>query len=238
MRGEYLLFNLLIVLGPVVLSFDDKVRYVKRWPAALLASGVILFPYLLWDASVQGVHWWFNPKYTLPFRLLGLPAGEWLFFITVPFASLFIWEIIDRARPPHFTSRLRIVRILAQLGAIPGIAFYLSGRHYTGLTLLVLALVATLDRLMATRLLEQPRAYLYLSLLTAAMFIFNGYLTARPVVLYDPTYQLNLRLLTIPIEDFFYGYGHLLLCTMVYQKLRRNGRWVNASSSSAADSAD
>jgi len=221
MRGEYLLFNLIVVTGPLLLSFDRKVRYVRRWPQALLASALVLIPYLLWDTAVQGRHWWFNPRFTLGIRVLGLPVGEWLFFITVPFSCLFIWEIIDRSHPARLAPGLRSAPFFALVAAAPGLYFYLSGRQYTGLALMVLAAVAGLDRLSGIRLLEQRRTWAYLSLLTAAMLLFNGYLTARPVVLYDPAFQLNLRLYTIPVEDFVYGYGHLLLCTLLYERIKR-----------------
>ena len=92
MKIEYLLFNILIISGPLALSFDQRVRYVKHWRRALLASLFTLVPFVAWDALVSGRHWWFNHDFTLSLRILDLPLGEWLFFITVPFACLFIWE--------------------------------------------------------------------------------------------------------------------------------------------------
>ena len=53
------------------------------------------------------------------------------------------------------------------------------------------------------------------------MLIFNGYLTWRPVVLYSEAYQLNIRIFTIPIEDFGYGYALILLCTILYEYFNR-----------------
>ncbi len=51
------------------------------------------------------------------------------------------------------------------------------------------------------------------------VLVCNGYLTARPVVIYDSAYQLGFRILTIPIEDFIYGSAHILLVLIVYEKL-------------------
>jgi lycopene cyclase domain-containing protein len=53
------------------------------------------------------------------------------------------------------------------------------------------------------------------------MLVFNGYLTWRPVVLYGEAYQLGLRIYTIPIEDFGYGYALILLCRILYEFLKR-----------------
>lgn len=220
MKGEYLLFNLLVIAGPVALSFDRRVHYVSRWPMALLASAIIMIPYIIWDAMVTGSHWWFNPKYTLGVRLAGLPMGELFFFITIPFACLFIWEIIIFFVPKRMASNLNVIRMLSLVGVPIGIWGYSVGREYTALVLIFGGLAAVLDRLLKTHLLAQPRTYLYLAIITLLMLLFNGYLTWRPVVLYDASYQLGVCIGTIPVEDFGYGYTLILLCTMLFEKLK------------------
>ena len=79
MKYEYLAFNILVIIGPVLFSFDRRVHYVSRWPVALLVSAIVMIPYIIWDVFVTGSHWWFNENYTLNVRLAGLPIGEWLF---------------------------------------------------------------------------------------------------------------------------------------------------------------
>ena len=83
MKFEYLLFNLVIIAGPVLAQFNRQIRHLSRWRLKLLVNGVVMIPYIVWDALVTGSHWWFNKTYTLDFRWLGLPIAEWLFFITV-----------------------------------------------------------------------------------------------------------------------------------------------------------
>ena len=80
MPGEYLLFNLLVLAGPVALSFWSRTRFVHLWPLVAAAAATAAVPYVAWDAWVTGRHWWFNPEYSLPHRPPGLPPGEWLFF--------------------------------------------------------------------------------------------------------------------------------------------------------------
>jgi lycopene cyclase domain-containing protein len=73
MKFEYLILNLLIVAGPLALSFEKKMRFVAKWRHAFPVIIVIAIPFLIWDAMVTGRHWWFNENYTLDFRVMGLP---------------------------------------------------------------------------------------------------------------------------------------------------------------------
>ena len=57
MKIEYLLFNLIIISGPLALSFDRRVRYVRNWGKAFLASFLTLIPFIIWDSLVTGRHW-------------------------------------------------------------------------------------------------------------------------------------------------------------------------------------
>ena len=165
MSYEYLLFNLCVAAGPILASFEEKVHFVSRWPRALLANGIVMVPYLVWDALVAGSHWRFHGDYTLPFRPAGLPIGEWLFFWTVPFACLFVWEVISSRWQRRLTNRLQSVRLLLIL-VLPPVALlmYATGRTYSFAVLIALAMSALLDRLLNTHLLLQPRTYLYLAL--------------------------------------------------------------------------
>lgn len=249
---EYLLFNLLVLAGPLAMSFEPHVRYLRRWPAALGAALIMLIPFAVWDILVTGRHWWFNPLYTSGTFIGPLPAGEWLFFITVPFASLFVWEVLRYYRPQQHQLRRPENTILAGTAAArvmpdqPGgwsrhnrwswrrpdpalllwlllpLAWWLQqrGREYTALVLLVFWLVAQADLYLGGRILRRPQVWPYAAVLAGLMLLFNGYLTARPVVLYDPAYQLDWRVITIPVEDFLYGYSLLLGSTSIYEKWR------------------
>jgi len=221
MHSEYLLFNLIVISGPFFLSFDRKVAFYKKWPAVFLAILPSFFIFLIWDALVTGRHWWFNPAFTLGYRIFGLPPGEILFFITVPYSSLFVWEVLTAYFRNKQLSRPRFLQLIVMILFIPGIILFLTGKEYTGLVLIAISLVAIVDKLTHSQIFVQLRTYQYLILLTLLMLIFNGYLTARPVVLYDPAYQLNFRIFTIPVEDFLYGYSHIFLTTIIYEKVKR-----------------
>lgn len=222
MNSEYLLFNLIIFAGPISQSFDRRVRYVRRWPLALAAAILSLIPFIIWDALVNGRHWWFSERFTLGARLAGLPIEEWLFFLSVPFACLFIWEIIITFRPKKVLRAMKRFGALLLLGLPAGAWVFASGKEYTGLVLMALAALFLADALLKTRILEDQRTLLLAAIVLGLTLIFNTYLTARPVVLYDPQYQLDLRIITIPVEDFIYGLTHVLLTVIFYERLKGN----------------
>ena len=221
MKFEYLLFNFVVIAGPVVSQFSRQIKHVSRWRLKLLVSGIVMIPYVIWDALVAGSHWWFNNAYTLNFRLFGLPIEEWLFFITVPFGCLLVWETL-----PHTDSwlgrlkSLRYVRTSLYTTLPIGVWIFSTGKQYTGLVLFCFGLVALVDTLLRVDLLLRPKTYLYLVIVSVLILVFNGYLTARPVVLYGEAYQVGYRILTIPLEDIGYGFTLMLFNTMLYEKLR------------------
>ncbi len=221
MNFEYLLFNLVVIAGPVVSEFSLRIRHVSRWRLKLLASGIVMVPYVIWDAIVTDSHWWFNEAYTLDFRFLGLPIEEWLFFITVPFACLFVWETLPRS--DRWLTRLKSLQHVRNVlyAALPiGLWVFSTGKQYTGLMLGCFGFVGLMDMLLRTDLLLRRKTYLYLLIVAGLILVFNGYLTARPVVMYSEVYQMGYRIWTIPIEDFGYGFTLMLFNTMLYEKLK------------------
>ncbi len=50
--------------------------------------------------------------------------------------------------------------------------------------------------------------------------ILTGSFLAEPVVWYHNDENLNIRIFTIPIEDFFYGYLLLALNIFIYEKFK------------------
>jgi lycopene cyclase domain-containing protein len=117
--------------------------------------------------------------------------------------------------------RLRPLRSVMMWGLIPlGIFLLVWGKEYTGLTCFALASASWADKVGKSDLLLMPRFYAFLLFVTALIFVFNGYLTARPVVLYGRAYQMDLRVWTIPIEDFFYGHSLVIWVTVLLERFK------------------
>lgn len=225
MRSEYLLFNILVLFGPIAASFEPRVRFFRAWSRAIGASALVAVPYLVWDALVTGHHWWFNDLFTLGIRVAGLPIEEILFFLTVPFACIFVWEVLALRLPLERHPYLISTQVLLTSAALPGAWFLDAGLVYTGIAFLALPFVSLADWGLRVHLLRTRRFWIFQVVLILLITLFNGYLTGRPVVLYNDAVKSGLHLFTIPLEDFLYGFGHITLVLIVYEwmKGRRRG---------------
>ena len=225
MNIEYLIFNIIVIAGPLIFGFFQKFYFIDRWRDVLISASIIAAPFIIWDSLVTDRHWMFNPQFTLNLRLFHLPIEEWLFFLTVPSACLFTWEMILRRSKDSQTSIGKLIRYLAFLFLPMGVWLFTAGKEYTGLVFIFIALAIFLDWYFKTHLLFQKRFYVYIALIVLFTLLFNGYLTWRPVVEYVESYQVGFRIFTIPIEDFGYGISLLFLCTIVYEKFKALPLW-------------
>lgn len=160
--------------------------------------------FLFWDVlfTVKGV-WSFNPHYTVGVNLGGLPLEEILFFITVPFACIFIYACLNYYFKWEMTNRLtRMVNSLIIILSMLGITFY-HDRLYTIITFgLLLVLMPLLQYVFKVRWLN--RFYLTYLVALVPFYIVNGILTSIPIVMYNNSENMGKRIGTIPVEDHFY----------------------------------
>ena len=96
-------------------------------------------------------------------------------------------------------------------------------RTYTFVTFISTAIFLTLH-LFVFKANYLGRFYFTFIVILIPFFIVNGALTGsftpEPVVWYDDTRNLGIRLFTIPIEDAVYGLLMLLMNTTIYEYLR------------------
>ena len=219
----YLLILTLSLAGPLLLSFDKKVAYYKKWkyifPAMLLPA---LF-YIIWDAWFTSIHVWsFNPDYITGIHILNLPVEEVLFFFVVPYSCSFIYECI-RCYFPAISTSLLSERILFATGALLLIiAVFFNQLQYTFYTaIFCAAFIFTL--FLFRKNIDSFNSAAFLISFAVILFPFlivNGFLTALPIVLYNNAENLALRIYTIPIEDIFYGMLLVMMNIVIFEKLR------------------
>ena len=96
---QYLALLGLCVTVTLPLEFVGGARVYRR-PGRLLATlAPVVAVFGAWD--LLGAHsgqWWYSRRYTLGWRLLGLPVEEWLFFLVVPTCAVLTYEVLGRGR--------------------------------------------------------------------------------------------------------------------------------------------
>ena len=94
-------------------------------------------------------------------------------------------------------------------------------KEYTAAAVLSVLLVVVLDRSLRIRLTSRLEFWIFLAVMFGFKTIFNGYLTWRPIVLYGDRFFMNLRLGTIPLEDFLFGFSMVTLTIILWEYARR-----------------
>jgi lycopene cyclase domain-containing protein len=93
--------------------------------------------------------------------------------------------------------------------------------EYTTLSAASIIVVIVLDRLLGTRLMQGFQFWIFVAVMFGFKTIVNGYLTWRPVVEYGEEFQLGIRLLTIPLEDYLYGFGLMGVSVVLWEAALR-----------------
>lgn len=234
MKYEYLIFNIIVISGPLFFGSLKRFFFLNYLKEALVSIVISAIPFIIWDMAVTNRHWFFAEQYTMGIRFFGLPFEEILFFFTVPFACLFTWQMVKKyfisssytsnhinSIADNFFSNKTII-FLVILFLIISIFSFFNGLEYTSLSALFFSISILFDKYFGAKIIFTKRFVVYFIFVSIFTVIFNGYLTWRPIVTYDEIYQIGFRIFTIPIEDFFFGYALLILATSLFEKMITN----------------
>lgn len=210
---------------PFLLSFDKKVQFYRKWKAlfpAMIITGSI---YLAADIvfARQGI-WGFNPSYHSGILLMGLPLEEWLFFIVIPYASVFIHYVVVYYFPKLVAGNkfIRFFSVLLILLLITVVLIHFE-KAYTVFNfslLIVLLIIALFDQ--SGLLNRYVFSFLFILI---PFFVVNGILTGTGIpeeaVWYSDREILGIRILTIPVEDVGYAFSLMLMNLLIINKLQK-----------------
>lgn len=224
-RYLYLLINIGTILFPFLFSFESRVKYYTWWKWLFPAMAITALVFLTWDYifTMHGV-WGFSETYTTGAHILNLPIEEVLFFITVPYASIFIYAFVNTLWPktPILDKYARHISYV-----ILGIAVVLLAVHhdkaYTALNC-GYAIILLIIQLFFVRGAYMGRFYRFYFWHLIPFFIVNGILTGTgidsEVVWYNDMENLGIRMGTIPVEDALYSMSLMLMNIMLLEAFR------------------
>lgn len=222
----YLLVDLGAALVPFIFSFHPRLKFNRSFLPFFKANLVVTSVYLLWDMVFTNMGiWGFNPAYLTGIYLVNLPLEEVLFFICIPFACVFTYHCLTILFPFERLQKFQngiTVFLLVFLLIVGGVNW---NKWYTASAFLGTALLLVYLRFVVKSTWLYRFYPIYLILLIP-FFVVNGILTgtglSEPVVWYNNQENLGIRLLSIPVEDVFYGLGLVLFNIALFLHFSRS----------------
>jgi lycopene cyclase domain-containing protein len=187
-----------------------------------LLTGILFIAIDIYFAR-KGI-WGFNPLYHSGILLAGLPLEELIFFVVIPYSSIFIHYVLCAYFPTMFLSD-KITRIIS-LALIVILLFGILmnyQRSYTIVYFSLMIIVLLFGFSEKTRMMN--RFYLSFLVILIPFIIINGILTGsfipEEVVWYNAEEITGIRILTVPVEDFTYGFSLILINLLLMNYFRR-----------------
>jgi lycopene cyclase domain-containing protein len=221
----YFILLLGSVAVPLVLSFDKRLQFYRKWKYVLPAIFVVAAVYIAFDVynTKHGV-WGFNPRYLSGIFMFHLPLEEWLFFIVIAYASLFLhFSFVEYF--PQVKVNEKWTRTITILFFILSVlmVFLFHDKMYTAYIFSKMAVVLMLAYFDKTNTISS--FFLTFLIILVPFIIVNGILTGsfieNEVVWYNNDENLGIRFFTIPVEDFAYAFSMILFNLLLIGKLKK-----------------
>ncbi len=222
--NTYLLINICIIFFPLILSFENKIKFYKKFLPLMISVISVGTIFLIWEIiAFNRNDWSFNREFVSGITICNLPLEEVLFYITAPYSIIFIYECVkyylkNRTYRINFFLIIFIVMVLLLTGIIFHVHYYTSTVFlFCGFLISTIGLSSggcTFTKAIAVTVLI---SYTYL-------LIAEYILTSLPVVMYDHYSILGIRITSIPLENFVYLLSMILGWLFVYNRAERCAR--------------
>ena len=219
--STYLVINLLIIFFPLLLSFDKKVAFYKNYKSVFTSTFTVGIIYIIWDSiAVLRGDWNFNREYVYGLTIFNLPFEEILFFITVSYSCIFIYEVLKNYL---VNKELIINNIIFYLFILIFLvaAIIFNSQYYTFTVLLFSAGFLIISFVFYKRILKSKIFWLTILISYLPFFIVNYFLTSLPVVSYSSNAIWGIRITTIPVEDFFYSFSMISFWILTFETSKK-----------------
>lgn len=223
-KYTYVLVDFLCIIFPLILSFHPKAKFYKEVKYFIIPCLVTATFFIAWDILFTHLQVWsFNPNYISGIYFFNLPLEEILFFICIPYACMFTYHLIKLFLDVSKFNQQALLFTWVLILFLALIAAFNIQKLYTSVTFILLALL--LLYLAYKQASFMANFYLTFLFILLPFFISNGILTGsflnEPVVIYNNTQNLGIRIFTIPFEDTFYGMLLLLMNVALFEQMKR-----------------
>lgn len=230
MKSLYIILDIGSVSIPLFYSvFEKKFHFIQYLKPLLISILITTTTFIIWDIWFTEIGvWGFNSNYLIGHNLVNLPIEEWLFFICIPFASIFTHEVLKYFFPKiGMTDPFGYLLAFLLIGLSLVTAFTYHDHLYTFVNFSFFGIIVLIGYLINKK--ELYRFFISYLVVLIPFFFVNGLLTGsfieEEVVWYNNRETLSIRLGTIPLEDIFYGFSMIFMSILLFHQLlkRKNG---------------
>jgi len=210
---------------PFLVSFHPRIKLYKNWGALFLSLILTMIPFIIWDVYfTEKGYWGFNPEYLSQIYWFNLPVEEWLFFICIPYACIFMHlALIELSNKWILKQKISNYISYSLCAVFLLVLVFNTDKMYTLLdmsyALFVLAYVFYWKRELLNKF------YLTFLAMLVPFTIVNGVLTGfgipEEVVWYNDMQNLGIRFFTIPFEDFAYAFSMILSTLYLFEIFKK-----------------
>lgn len=219
----YLLLLIFTILGPLVMSFEKQIQFYRKLKYILPAILITAASFLIWDIRfTEAKIWSFNFENTIGVVYKGLPLEEWLFFLVIPYACIFIYEVVKVYLKKYEYPNSFVAFSLFLIVGFALISYFFRHKAYTFLTFLFSAvyLAYTVFR---NRFKPHITKFYFSYFISIVPFaLVNGLLNSLDVFVCNKTQILNMKIFNFPVEDFAYLFLMNLMVTTIYETLKES----------------
>jgi len=90
-------------------------------------------------------------------------------------------------------------------------------KEYTLIAACLVILTILIDKLTRVNIFKKKLFYLFLVIILGFKLLVNGYLTGASIVMYNLRFYLGLRIGSIPLEDFLFGFSMVSLGIILWE---------------------
>lgn len=226
MNYYYILLDIFSFLIPFAFSFERKMmHFIRFWKPFFSAIILVGLFFLAWDVyfTYQNV-WGFSAQYLLGIYIFKLPLEEWLFFLLIPYSSLFIhYSLLYFFPKPELSRKSTYIITSILFGFSLFIAVSHTDKIYTFCSFGLFSLLMLMQLIFKFKYAQ--RFYLSFVIIYIPFFFVNNALTGayseNPVVYYNSAEILGYRVGTMPVEDSFYCFSLMYGILLVFEYLKK-----------------
>lgn len=217
---------LLLLLGcfavSLAFSFDKKIRFYTKLRyllPAIIFSGAV---FIMWDIRFEEVGIWrFNPEFLSGIFILNLPVEEWLFFLIFPYMCVLIYEFLIYKLPHFEKPNLFVAVSLVLLIAFVLLTYFYRQKLYTFFNFFLLSVYFGYTVLRNRFKQHYTKFYLTWFIALIPFFIIQLLALTLPVIEYNYEHIIGVRILSIPVENFFYFFLLLIMNLTIYEYMKK-----------------